>query len=76
MCLLSDCDGASYTGDAEEPLIWPNGDKIFYRGRRVREAVVAHLLEKEGMAAAEDVVVSGTSAGGLVRSCLALRTGT
>ena len=58
------CDGASYTGDLEEP-VKVDGDLVYYRGRRIRDAAVQYLLNVAGMAAAEDVVVSGTSAGGL-----------
>jgi hypothetical protein len=58
------CDGASFTGDATEPKI-VNGQPLWYRGRRIRDAVVRHLRDKEGMGGASDVVVSGTSAGGL-----------
>eukprot|EP00035_Acanthoeca_spectabilis_P017405 m.362766 g.362766 ORF g.362766 m.362766 type:complete len:270 (-) comp16652_c2_seq3:2219-3028(-) len=58
------CDGASYTGDRADP-VEVNGKKIYYRGRRIRDAVIAHLLQHAGMAAASDVVISGNSAGGL-----------
>jgi hypothetical protein len=54
----------SYTGDRADPVM-VNNKPIFYRGRRVRDAVIAYLLREAGMAAATDVVISGTSAGGL-----------
>jgi len=58
------CDGASFTGDAAAPATI-QGKPLYYRGRRVRDAVFAHLRDAEGMGSAESVVVSGTSAGGL-----------
>lgn len=59
------CDGASYTGDRELP-VEVDGDLIYYRGKRIRDAVIEYLLSSEGgMAGAEDIVISGTSAGGL-----------
>ena len=61
------CDGASYTGDADQPAFHPDhpGQPIYYRGRRVLDATIRHLLEHEGLGIATEVVVSGTSAGGL-----------
>jgi poly(3-hydroxybutyrate) depolymerase len=35
------------------------------KGRRIRDAAIAHLLQHAGLAGADEVVVSGTSAGGL-----------
>jgi hypothetical protein len=58
------CDGMSYTGDLDDPVV-VSGKPLFYRGRRLRDAVVSYLLGVAGMASATDVVVSGTSAGGL-----------
>jgi photosystem II stability/assembly factor-like uncharacterized protein len=58
------CDGASYTGDRDEP-VQVQGDLLYYRGRRIRDAVMEYLQGAGGMVGAEDVVISGTSAGGL-----------
>ena len=61
------CDGTSFSGDHTEPM--PVGDaagsKVYFRGRRILEAHIAHLLGPRGMAAATSVVLSGHSAGGL-----------
>lgn len=62
--LLGYCDGSSYTGDLEQPLIGPRGRKVFFRGRRVLEALVLELLDM-GMQQAERVLWSGGSAGGV-----------
>ena len=62
------CDGASYVGNATAPGYLPGKPRsqpLFYRGARVLTAAIQHLLEHAGLGTAEDVVVSGTSAGGL-----------
>lgn len=54
------CDGSSGTSNREEPV-----DGVWYRGLGVRRAVLAYLLEQEGLAKAENVILSGGSAGAL-----------
>uniref|UniRef100_A0A0A9HJP3 Pectin acetylesterase n=1 Tax=Arundo donax TaxID=35708 RepID=A0A0A9HJP3_ARUDO len=56
------CDGSSFTGDVEEvdPTI-----KLYYGGARVWQAVMEDLLAK-GMDKAENALISGCSAGGLI----------
>ena len=39
------CDGGSWTGDAEKAVV-VNGKKIWYKGRRLLDALLDHLLEK------------------------------
>lgn len=56
------CDGASYTGDRDDTVTVRNRS-IYYRGRRIRDAVTRYLLT--AAQGATDIVVSGTSAGGL-----------
>ena len=46
-------------------LVDVNGSQISYRGRWIRDALIAHLASAHGLAAATDVVVGGCSAGGL-----------
>ena len=58
------CDGGSFTGDLTEPIVI-NGSKVWFRGRRNRDAVLGYLREEHGLGAATDVLVSGGSAGGL-----------
>ncbi|KMZ61512.1 pectin acetylesterase, family CE13 [Zostera marina] len=55
------CDGSSFTGDMEE--VDPK-TKLHYRGGRISEAVIDDLKEI-GMKHAENVLLSGCSAGGL-----------
>jgi O-palmitoleoyl-L-serine hydrolase len=42
-----------------------NGTKIFFRGRAILNGIIEMLLKGHGMDAATDVVLAGTSAGGL-----------
>eukprot|EP01044_Picomonas_judraskeda_P013743 COSAG03_NODE_2106_length_3121_cov_13.283540_5_plen_68_part_00 len=48
------CDGASYTGDAAEP-VRIGDDLIYYRGKRIRDAVLDYLLHTAGMQSADEV---------------------
>ena len=58
------CDGTSYTGSVLGSV--PVGaENITYRGRYIRDALVAHLASAHGLATATDVIVGGCSAGGL-----------
>ncbi|GFP81550.1 hypothetical protein PHJA_000298300, partial [Phtheirospermum japonicum] len=55
------CDGSSFSGDVEEVDPQTN---LTYRGARVFNAVMEDLLAK-GMSNADNVILSGGSAGGL-----------
>lgn len=48
------CDGASFTGDAAEP-VRIGGNLVYYRGKRIRDAVMDYLLHDAGMASANEV---------------------
>eukprot|EP00850_Spirogloea_muscicola_P012126 SM000077S21600 [mRNA] locus=s77:482328:486100:- [translate_table: standard] len=58
------CDGASFSGDVEEPVV-VMGRKLYFRGKRIMDAVIDELLQKRGLADADQVIISGCSAGGL-----------
>ena len=58
------CDGASFSGDAAEPNT-KTGTTLYFRGRRVLDAMIDALLANHGLDTAEEVLVSGGSAGGL-----------
>jgi hypothetical protein len=58
-------DGGSFSGNQSVPDSNGTGaPKIYYRGRRILDAVLDSLLTTQGMGAATDVVLSGCSAGG------------
>ncbi|KAI5083357.1 hypothetical protein GOP47_0003100 [Adiantum capillus-veneris] len=64
------CDGASFSGNVEEPAFRTSFPQIrtkplFFRGQRVWDAVVEELLTQQGMRHATQVILSGDSAGGL-----------
>ena len=58
------CDGNSFSGNADMPIT-VNGEKIYFRGRRIIDAVIETLTEKYNFGAAETVLLTGCSAGGL-----------
>jgi O-palmitoleoyl-L-serine hydrolase len=65
------CDGGSWTGNISEPISAPPkagaaNVTIYYRGRRLLDALIDHLLEPvQGLASATDLLFGGCSAGGL-----------
>jgi len=58
------CDGASFSGNVNKPVD-VGGKKIYFRGFRNFKAIMTHLLTKKGLNKATEVLLSGTSAGGL-----------
>ncbi len=62
---LAYCDGTSQTSDVAEPVVVGNVT-IYLRGRALLDAHLAELEAEHGfLSTATEVVVSGTSAGGL-----------
>lgn len=61
---LSLLPGNSFSGNADLPIT-VNGKKIYFRGRRIIDAVLKTLTEKYNFGAAETVLLTGCSAGGL-----------
>ena len=60
------CDGASFSGDKDEPYHYaPTNQTLYFRGARVRDALLDALLEEHGLDKATDVLLAGGSAGGL-----------
>lgn len=57
---LNYCDGAFFLGDKEEV---ENG--LHFRGRRVLDMILDTLFQEYGLAAATDVLLTGTSSGGM-----------
>merc|ERR1711959_759245 len=58
------CDGASFSGDRDEPII-VDRRKLYFRGSRILHQLFRHLVETKGMDRAANVLLSGCSAGGL-----------
>ena len=57
------CDGGSWTGNAESPVV-VNGKKVWYRGRRLLDALLDYMLD-QGLKTATELMFGGCSAGGL-----------
>jgi hypothetical protein len=57
------CDGGSFSGYREEPIV-VGGTKLYIRGKPILLAIIQHLLQN-GMKDATDVILTGCSAGGL-----------
>ena len=62
------CDGASRAGDAADPVV-VSGEALYFRGFKVLESMLHALLQPAGanpsLADATQVLISGSSAGGL-----------
>jgi len=58
------CDGASFTGAADKPVVVDN-KKIYFRGLYNMKAIVQDLLDNHGLDKATQVILGGESAGGL-----------
>jgi hypothetical protein len=72
---LNYCDGASYSGNADQPAVY-NNTNLFFRGFRILDAVIDSItkgspvpLPSGGagplLTNATDMILTGTSAGGL-----------
>ena len=64
------CDGTSWTGNVDDPISVYNGtagkyETIYYRGRRLLDALIDHLLQTQGVDEADVVLYGGCSAGSL-----------
>lgn len=62
------CDGGSWTGDAEGSFTNATTGAthtVQYRGQRLLDALLTHLLDVQGMAGADEVLYAGCSAGAL-----------
>ncbi|XP_038052705.1 pectin acetylesterase 11-like [Patiria miniata] len=64
VAVVNYCDGASFSGDREDPINY-NNTKMYYRGSRVLDAVISYLLQSAGLQRADRVILSGASAGAL-----------
>ncbi|XP_078342929.1 uncharacterized protein LOC144628666 [Oculina patagonica] len=57
------CDGASFTGDRKKPVKFKN-KLLYFRGRRILDAILDELLRR-GIDKASEIILSGSSAGGI-----------
>ena len=61
------CDGGSFTGDVDAPVVvtTQNNATIYYRGRRILDALFDELLTSRGLDKATELLFAGCSAGAL-----------
>ena len=60
------CDGASFTGNRSKPYFHKQTNQtLYFRGIRVLNALLDHLVDQHDLDKATEVLVSGGSAGGL-----------
>lgn len=60
------CDGASFSGSVDKPVASnKTNDVVYFRGKDIMDAVYDTLLSTYRMDGAEDVIITGSSAGGL-----------
>lgn len=57
--------GSSFTSDVAAPVPFNSSISLFYRGRATLDALLRDLRDNHGLATAQALVVSGSSAGGL-----------
>ena len=58
------CDGASFTGDREKPMV-VDGQLVYMRGKRILNAIIDDLLHARDFRLAEAVILTGSSAGSM-----------
>eukprot|EP00659_Diplonema_papillatum_P010689 gene10689-16445_t len=58
------CDGNSFSGNADKPLV-VNNTNVYFRGKRIIDAALSHLSAKYNLSSAVNVLLTGCSAGGL-----------
>jgi hypothetical protein len=58
------CDGNSFSGNRDEPVV-VNDKKLYFRGRRIIDETLKALSIHYGMKTADTVMLTGCSAGGL-----------
>jgi len=61
---LAYCDGNSFSGNTDEPLV-VEGKPLYFRGRRILDAVLRDITTNQGFISATEVMLTGCSAGGL-----------
>ncbi|CAM9538437.1 unnamed protein product, partial [Ectocarpus fasciculatus] len=72
LAFVNYCDGGSFSGDAQDDY---NGTTLYFKGAKIRRAVVTDLMTRFGMHKATDIVISGSSAGGKANHLACTDTG-
>lgn len=64
IAVLSYCDGGLFSGN-RKMFLMGKGKKFYFRGRRVLRLLMENLRRQQNLQKAKEVILSGTSAGGL-----------
>jgi hypothetical protein len=64
MVIMNYCDGASFSGHVAQPITY-RSQKLYFRGRNILDATINQLYSTAGFSNAQNVILSGCSAGGL-----------
>jgi len=64
LAFLGYCDGSFFTGNRPNPVNY-NNRNLYFRGRRLLDAIISDLLRNAAMDNALEVIVTGCSAGGV-----------
>ena len=62
--VLTYCDGGLFSGNRDKPLVG-KGKKYYFQGRRVLRSQLEDIKKKMNLTAGKNIILSGTSAGGL-----------
>jgi len=62
--VLTYCDGGLFSGNRDKPLVG-KGKTYYFQGRRVLRSQLENIKEKMNLTSGKNIVLSGTSAGGL-----------
>ena len=58
------CDGNTFAGNRDEPVV-VNGKPLYFRGKKIKERVLESLVKRTHFYDAQNIIVTGCSAGGL-----------
>ena len=59
------CDGGSYSGALQEPVVYNSSLSLYFRGHYNLRATFAALASRHGLTSATEVLLKGCSAGGM-----------
>ena len=60
MAFFRYCDGSSFSGDRQEPLV-VNGQELYFRGLAITDSNINDMLTRQAVSAPSRLIVSGCS---------------
>jgi len=64
LAFLGYCDGTFFSGNRDQPIDRGN-QKLYFSGKKILDAIAMDLLKNAGLANAQEIIVTGCSAGGV-----------